>query len=76
MREQKTISMYQEQKKIRPKIEDLISDIITDDEMKKNALDFVVHMRKNKMSLGWGDGQIVGKLLVKESLNNGLCKWE
>ena len=39
--------------KTRPKIEDVIYDVLSGDEQ-KNALDFVAFLRKNKMSPQWG----------------------
>jgi len=42
---------YEKAESKRPEIEDVINDIITDRDMKKLALDFAEHMRKNKMTL-------------------------
>ena len=39
-------------KTAKPKIEDVICDVLTGDEQ-KNALDFVAFLRANKMSPGW-----------------------
>lgn len=44
--------LYKEQKASKPKIEDVIPDWL-DGDMKKNALDFVVWLRTNKMSPTW-----------------------
>ena len=49
----KETSLYKEQKATKPKIEDVINDIITDNEIKKSALDFVAYLRANKMSPVW-----------------------
>lgn len=40
------------QKKVRPKIEDIIPQYLEGD-MKKSTLDFISYMRANKMSPGW-----------------------
>ena len=51
MSEQKPCSL-DEQKKSRPKIEDIIPKYLAGDE-KKSALDFIAYLRENKMSPGW-----------------------
>ena len=43
---------HDEQKKIRPKIEDIIPQYLDGDE-KKSALEFIAYLRANKMSPGW-----------------------
>lgn len=45
-------SLYQEQKKIKPKIEEIYSEHLEGD-IKKAALDFVAYMREKKMTPGW-----------------------
>jgi len=52
MPEQKELSLYQQQKAAKPMIEDVIPDYL-DGEMRKAALDFVAHMRANKMKPVW-----------------------
>jgi len=52
MSDEKYVSLLQEQKKNKPKIEDVIPDYL-DGEMKKAALDFARHMQENKMPLRW-----------------------
>ena len=49
------ISLYQEQKKSKPQIENVISEYL-DGEMKNIALDFVARLRTNRMSPIWASG--------------------
>ena len=51
MSEQKPCSL-DEQKKNRPKIEDVIPQYLAGDKI-KSALDFIAYLRTNKMSPGW-----------------------
>lgn len=44
-----------EQQKTKPKIEDVISDLL-EGEMEKNALDFIAYLRENKMSIPRASG--------------------
>ena len=46
------MSLYQVQKEINPKVEDVISDYL-DGEMKRIALDFIAFLRTNKMNPAW-----------------------
>jgi len=49
---EKPLTLYQQQKTTKPKIEDVIPYYINGD-MKKTALDFVKYLRVNKMSPSW-----------------------
>ena len=57
MPEQNTKSVtggnWSEQRRNKPSIEDVISEIITDNGMKQAALDFVAHLRKNSWGIVW-----------------------
>ena len=53
MSEEKTISLYQQQKAAKPLIEDVVPEIIPDGNVRKAVLDFVAHLRANKMPLRW-----------------------
>jgi hypothetical protein len=61
------------QKATKPKIEDVIPEILKDN-VKETALDFVAHLRKNKMSPGYAgyakawDAKCKGKTICKVSL--------
>jgi len=44
---------WQEQRRNKPKIEDAICGILTDQEKKKTALDFVAYLRKNNYGIVW-----------------------
>ncbi|MCL1806864.1 MAG: hypothetical protein FWG31_04090 [Oscillospiraceae bacterium] len=46
-------SLYREQKKVRPKIEDVLNGYLKGENL-KNALDFVSWLRANKMNPQWG----------------------
>ena len=52
MPEEKKLSLYQQQKAIKPLIEDIIPEYL-DGDMRDLALDFVAHMRSNKMKPAW-----------------------
>ena len=52
MSEQSKVSLYQEQKKIRPKIEDVIQDYLDNNKL-KSALDFIFFLKSNKMPPQW-----------------------
>jgi len=52
MPEEKPVSLYQQQKAIKPLIEDIIPEYL-DGEMKKVALDFAAYLRANKMKPAW-----------------------
>lgn len=52
MKEQRPPSLYQQQKAIKPLIEDLLPDFL-DGDMKNSALDFVTFMRSNKIKPAW-----------------------
>jgi len=52
MSEQKPASLYQQQKAIKPLIEDVIPEYL-DGNMKTLAPDFTAHMRANKMRPSW-----------------------
>jgi len=52
MSEQKNVSLYQQQKAIKPLIEDVIPEYL-DGNMRKSAMDFIAHMRANKMKPAW-----------------------
>ncbi|MCL2433645.1 MAG: hypothetical protein FWD16_03905 [Clostridia bacterium] len=61
------------QKIAKPKIEDVIPEILMDN-VKDTAMDFVAHLRKNKMSPGWAgyhnawDAKCKGKTICKVRL--------
>ena len=80
MSEQNDLTHLHVQRKLRPKIEDVIP-LIVDKDNQQNALDFVAWLRENKMSPGWGGihntwnvnykGKVLCKIaLVKTVLNN------
>lgn len=46
-------TLYEQQKKCRPKMEEIISTNVKDESNKKNILDFIAWLRKNKMSPSW-----------------------
>lgn len=52
MLQQKGLTLYQEQKKTRPKIDDVISDLL-DNERKNAALDFLAFLKSHKMTPQW-----------------------
>ncbi|MCL2816453.1 MAG: hypothetical protein FWD23_17800 [Oscillospiraceae bacterium] len=52
MADEKKLSLYQQQKAVKPLIEDLIPEHI-DGDMKENALEFVAWLRANKMKPAW-----------------------
>ena len=52
MQKQKQPSLYQQQKAIKPLIEDMIPDFL-DGDMKERALDFAQYLRANKMKPVW-----------------------
>ena len=45
-------SLYREQKKIKPKIDDIIANIISGEKLKL-ANDFIAYLRENKMNPAW-----------------------
>jgi hypothetical protein len=53
MPEEKKLSLYQEQKAIKPLIEDIIPEYLNGD-AKSRALNFAAYMRENKMKPMWG----------------------
>ncbi|MCL2285612.1 MAG: hypothetical protein FWC32_04520 [Firmicutes bacterium] len=53
MLEQHDLTHLHVQRKLRPKVEDVIP-LIVDKDNQQNALDFVAWLRENKMSPGWG----------------------
>lgn len=52
MSEENEKPLFQEQKKVRQRIEDALSDSLSGD-IKETALDFVAYLRLNKMSPAW-----------------------
>ena len=85
--EQKISSLSnKEQKKIRPKIEDVIPEVLIG-EMRETALEFAAYLRENKMAPGWSgvhnawDAKCKGKTICKISLAhtgwyaNNKCSW-
>lgn len=52
MSNQNESSLYKEQKKIRPKIEDVFSNELSGEKL-NSALDFIAYLRANKMSPVW-----------------------
>ena len=52
MPEQKTSSLYQQQKAIKPLVENVIPDFLEGDTAEL-ALDFATHLRANKIKLSW-----------------------
>jgi len=56
MSEEKTLTLYQQQKATKPSIEDIIAEIIPDGDVKKAVLDLAAYLRANKMSLRWYGG--------------------
>ena len=76
MLEQKISSLSnKEQQKIRPKIEDVIPEILSG-KMRETALDFVAYVRKNKMAPGWAgitntwNASYKGKVIYRIQLKN------
>ena len=73
MPEQNDITHLHAQRKLRPKIEDVIP-LVVDDDNQKNVLDFVAWFRENKMAPGWSgvhnawDTKCKGKTICKISL--------
>ena len=73
-------SLLEYQKKNKAKIEDFISEYL-DGDMKKLALDFVAHMRENKMTLRWAGFTNAWKAVCKGrcicyiNLSWGDVKW-
>jgi len=79
MSEQNKKSLYQQQKATKPLIEDLIPNFL-DGEMKENALDFVAHLRANKMKPMWcltnqWNANYKGKTICKIHLRKGDGGW-
>ena len=79
MPEQKNVSLYQQQKAIKPLIEDIIPEFL-DGDMRKSALDFVAHLRANKMKPVWcltnqWNANYKGKTICKIHLRNGGGGW-
>ena len=76
MSEQKIVSMtFQEQKAIKPLIEDAIIESL-DGGMKKAALDFIAYMRENKMKPVWAvtnqwKAMYRGKCICRIYIKNG-----
>jgi len=73
MAEQKKVSLYQEQKKAKPLIEDIIP-IWFDGELENLATNFVAHLRAKKMNPTWflaNQWKVAakGKILCRISLN-------
>jgi hypothetical protein len=52
MADSQNLSLYQQQKLTKPLVESVIPDIL-DGEARENALDFVAHLRKNKIKPAW-----------------------
>lgn len=52
MSEKSKVSLYQAQKKTKPKVEDVINELLEGDR-KKNALDFVAYIKSFKMTPHW-----------------------
>ena len=52
MSEQNESSLYKEQRKTKPKIEDVIAETL-DGDARREALDFAAYLRENKMSPVW-----------------------
>ena len=73
MPEQNDLTHLHVQRKLRPKIEEVIP-LIVDKDNQQNALEFVVWLRENKMSPGWGgvhntwNVNYKGKVLCKIAL--------
>jgi len=53
MSEQKKLTVFQRQKITKPIIEEIIPEIITNGDIRKNILDFVAYLRTNNMSFRW-----------------------
>ena len=74
MPEQNDITHLHVQRKLRPKIEDVIP-LVVDGDKQKNVLDFVAWFRENKMAPRWSgvhnawDAKFKGKNLCKVSLD-------
>ena len=70
MSEQHDLTHLHVQRKLRPKVEEIIPLLVANDEQ-QNALDFVAWLRENKMSIGWGgvhntwDAKYRGKLICR-----------
>ena len=73
MTENNDITRLDVQRKVKPKIEDVIPLIVIEDNQ-KNALDFVAWFRENKMSPGWSgvhnawNANFKGKTICKISM--------
>lgn len=52
MQKQNTESLFREQKKTRPKIEEVFNEVLSCDNL-SGALDFIAYLRANKMSPAW-----------------------
>ena len=52
MSEKNEITLLHVQRKLKPKIEDVIPEYL-DGDMEKNAIDFITYMQENKMVLRW-----------------------
>jgi hypothetical protein len=64
MPEEKKLTLLQEQKKIKPNIEDVILESL-DGNKRTAALDFVAYMRENKMTLRWAGFTNAWKAMYK-----------
>ena len=83
MSEQVKVSLYQQQKAVKPLVEDIIPEIL-DGDMKKNALDFVTHIRENKIKPAWVltnqwkanyKGRCICKIILKQDCWTSNDSW-
>ena len=80
MSEQNDLTHLHVQRKLRPKIEDVIPLMVGDD-YQQSALEFVAWLRENKMSPGWGgihsqwDAKYKGKVICKILPDNNKKWW-
>jgi len=82
MSEQNDLTHLHVQRKLRPKIEDVIPLMVGEDKQ-QNALEFVAWLRENKMSPGWGGihntwnvnykGRVLCKIGSSENKKNWWC---
>ena len=76
MSQMNDITQLHVQRKLKPRIEDVIPFIV-DDDNQQNALSFIAWLRKNKMSPGWSgvhnawDAKCKGRTICKISLVEG-----
>jgi len=65
----KKLTYTQEQQKTKPKIEDVIGDLLEGDKL-KNALDLIAYLRANKVTLRWGSQNCWGTFYKGKGFSN------